>query len=259
MDYLQARGLVAPADRRPFLRGALVLVRPKRGRPLPRLADPGFVSALDGGRLAIGDPAHVPAGRYAEAALRHLGLWSALRERTAPMGSVREAWPWWPAAKPRLASSMPPMPASPPDVAIAEEIPAAAHPPILYPSPASPEPRTSRLIVHALPRRPRHGADRRGARLPSRRDAAARRMTNGELEVLALSLQVSLVAVPLRPAARARRRLLLSRRDFPGQEPCSTASFICLCPAAGRRRLPADPRHRPPGSDRRLGCTMSSA
>ncbi len=133
MDYLQARGLVAAADRRPFLRGALVLVRPKRARPLPRLADPGFVAALDGGRLAIGDPAHVPAGRYAEAALRHLGLWSALRERTAPMGSVREALALVARGETPAGIVYATDARITADVAIAEEIPAAAHPPILYP------------------------------------------------------------------------------------------------------------------------------
>jgi molybdate transport system substrate-binding protein len=40
-------------------------------------------------RLAIADPDHVPAGRYARAALEHLGLWDALGPRLTPFENVR--------------------------------------------------------------------------------------------------------------------------------------------------------------------------
>lgn len=44
-----------------------------------------------GGRLAVGDPAHVPAGRYARQALEHLGLWQAAAPRLARAENVRAA------------------------------------------------------------------------------------------------------------------------------------------------------------------------
>jgi molybdate transport system substrate-binding protein len=42
-------------------------------------------------RIAIGDPAAVPAGVYAKAYLETLGLWKALAPKTIPSGSVRLA------------------------------------------------------------------------------------------------------------------------------------------------------------------------
>jgi molybdate transport system substrate-binding protein len=43
------------------------------------------------GRLAVGDPAHVPAGRYAKQALTNLGVWDSVSKRLAPADSVRTA------------------------------------------------------------------------------------------------------------------------------------------------------------------------
>ncbi|MCF6327436.1 MAG: molybdate ABC transporter substrate-binding protein [Devosiaceae bacterium] len=43
------------------------------------------------GRLAIGDPAHVPAGIYAKQALQAAGIWDLVNDRLAPAGDVRAA------------------------------------------------------------------------------------------------------------------------------------------------------------------------
>jgi len=56
--------------------------------------EPGFdLAAILGadGRLATGDPAHVPVGIYARQALEKLGLWDSLRPRLAPANDVRNA------------------------------------------------------------------------------------------------------------------------------------------------------------------------
>lgn len=42
-------------------------------------------------RIAIGDPASVPAGRYAREALERLGLWEKLQDRLVPSTNVRVA------------------------------------------------------------------------------------------------------------------------------------------------------------------------
>ena len=42
-------------------------------------------------RIAIGDPAAVPAGVYAKAYLQQEGLWAALEAKIVPSGSVRAA------------------------------------------------------------------------------------------------------------------------------------------------------------------------
>ena len=49
------------------------------------LADPAFR------RIAIGDPAAVPAGVYAKAYLEKLGIWAAVSAKAVPSASVRLA------------------------------------------------------------------------------------------------------------------------------------------------------------------------
>ena len=97
MDYLQQRNLIVSDSRRDLLSNSLVLIvpasaRPKRAPPVtigPGFNLPGLLGA--DGRLATGDPAHVPVGLYAEQALRKLGLWDSLAGRLAPTEDVRAA------------------------------------------------------------------------------------------------------------------------------------------------------------------------
>ncbi len=92
MDHLEARAAIEPGSRVALLGNRLVLVAPKR-RPLDLAIEPGFALAESLGerRLAMGDPAHVPAGIYAEAALRHLGVWPELAAKAAFTAHVRAA------------------------------------------------------------------------------------------------------------------------------------------------------------------------
>jgi len=93
MDYLDQRGLLAPGTRRDLLSNQLVLVVPKdRARQIA--IGPGMdLTALLGpdGRIATGDPAHVPVGLYAKQALTKLGLWAQVETRLAPAPDVRSA------------------------------------------------------------------------------------------------------------------------------------------------------------------------
>ncbi|MCW4463644.1 molybdate ABC transporter substrate-binding protein [Sphingomonas sp. BT-65] len=86
MDFLEQRGMVAPGTRAPFLGNRLVLVAlagaPVEQRPL---------AAMLRGRIAVADPASVPAGRYVEAALRKLGLWQAAAPQLVRAENVRAA------------------------------------------------------------------------------------------------------------------------------------------------------------------------
>ena len=86
IDWLEEKG-VSVLDRRSVARGRLVVVGPHSASP-----DTSFGLAVEGAsRVALADPSHVPAGRYARAALEQAGLW----ERTAPhviaTGDVRAA------------------------------------------------------------------------------------------------------------------------------------------------------------------------
>jgi molybdate transport system substrate-binding protein len=93
MDYLAARKLIQPATRRDIVSNSLVLVAPADSRLQLKIA-PGFALATSlgaNGRLATGDPATVPAGRYARAALMKLGVWSSVESRLIPADNVRTA------------------------------------------------------------------------------------------------------------------------------------------------------------------------
>jgi molybdate transport system substrate-binding protein len=93
MDYLQQRDLIDPATRVSPIGNRLVLVaRAGTGRTV-ELRQGIDLAALLGsaGRLATGDPAHVPAGRYAQTALQWLGQWDTLAPRLARAENVRAA------------------------------------------------------------------------------------------------------------------------------------------------------------------------
>lgn len=93
MDHVQQRGLVVPETRVSAVGNTLVLVAPAPASPAIALTRGADLAARLGpsGRLATGDPAHVPAGRYAEAALRWMGQWEAIGPRLARAENVRAA------------------------------------------------------------------------------------------------------------------------------------------------------------------------
>jgi molybdate transport system substrate-binding protein len=89
MDQAQARGLVRQAQRRDVVSNTLVLVVPGSAGRLPAaLAD---LTAPHVARIAIGQPASVPAGRYAREALEAAGLWRTIESRMIAAGNVRQA------------------------------------------------------------------------------------------------------------------------------------------------------------------------
>jgi molybdate transport system substrate-binding protein len=92
MDYLQDKTLIEANSRVSIIGNALVLISPLDSLAEPfQLDNPAAVEALLGpaGRLAMGDPAHVPAGIYARQALQTLGLWGAMQSRMAFANDVR--------------------------------------------------------------------------------------------------------------------------------------------------------------------------
>jgi molybdate transport system substrate-binding protein len=92
MDYLAKRNKIDGGSRSVLAGNRLVLISPASS-PLNIALVPGFplAATLGAGRLAIGDPEHVPAGRYARAALAHLGVWDSVRSKLAAADNVRAA------------------------------------------------------------------------------------------------------------------------------------------------------------------------
>ena len=89
MDRAEMQGLLAPGTRRTLLRNSLVLIVPAAATR--KLA--GLSSLDDAGvrRIAIGNPASVPAGRYARAALEKAGVWAKLEPKLVLARNVRQA------------------------------------------------------------------------------------------------------------------------------------------------------------------------
>lgn len=89
MDRAQKQGLVDAATRVDFVRNTLVVVVPGDSKltasALPDLRSDRFK------RIAIGQPASVPVGRYTQAVLEHAGLWPAIEPKMIAAQSVRQA------------------------------------------------------------------------------------------------------------------------------------------------------------------------
>lgn len=92
MDRLTERRLIDADSRCEIARNRLVLIAPKTSVFELTIA-PGFPldAALGDGRLAIGDPDHVPAGIYGRQALTALGVWAAVKDRLVRSTDVRAA------------------------------------------------------------------------------------------------------------------------------------------------------------------------
>jgi molybdate transport system substrate-binding protein len=134
MDYLEARELLRSGSRRNLLGNDLVLVAPAGAVPELRIG-PGFplAAALGRGRLAVGDPDLVPAGRYARAALTGLGVWPSVENRLVRTENVRVALAYVARGEVPLAIVYGSDALADRQVAVVDVFPAASHPPITYP------------------------------------------------------------------------------------------------------------------------------
>ncbi|MGI9245226.1 MAG: molybdate ABC transporter substrate-binding protein [Steroidobacteraceae bacterium] len=89
MDRVAAAGRLQPGSRVDLLGNSLVLVAP-RGAPVHVELRRGFdLAAAFKGRLCLGEPNSVPAGRYGREALAALGLWDSVEARVVPTEDVR--------------------------------------------------------------------------------------------------------------------------------------------------------------------------
>ena len=135
MDYLQQRHLIVDSSRIDALGNRLVLVAP-RDRPGDVALTPGvdLLARLGpNGRLATGDPASVPVGKYAQAALTSLGVWDRLAPRLARAENVRAALLLVERGEAPLGIVYATDAAASPKVRVAGTFPDGTHPPIAYP------------------------------------------------------------------------------------------------------------------------------
>lgn len=91
VQHLTKRGYLAKDASSELLTSELVLIAPKgRSEPMSLLGGP-LPRSLRHGRVALGDPSHVPVGRYGRQALERLGWWPELVDRVIPALDTRAA------------------------------------------------------------------------------------------------------------------------------------------------------------------------
>ena len=135
MDYLADKGAIMPASRTDLLGNRIVLIAPKNSALVDMTVDSSLDLAglLGKGRLAMGDPDHVPAGIYGKQGLEKLGLWSSVKDRVAPTKDVRAALVLVERGETPIGQVYATDAAISDKVIIVGIFPKDSHPPIIYP------------------------------------------------------------------------------------------------------------------------------
>lgn len=135
MDYLDRKELIDRSTRRDLLGNRLVLVAPRESTGQLKLGPGAPLIGMLGrtGRIAVGDPDSVPAGRYAKAALTSLGLWSVAEPRLVRADNVRVALLYVARGEAPLGIVYETDAIAEPRVRIVDRFPESSHRPIRYP------------------------------------------------------------------------------------------------------------------------------
>jgi molybdate transport system substrate-binding protein len=136
INYLATRNLIVADSRKTFAGNDLVLIAPADKPAKIEISRTTDFPALLGpqGRIATGDPAHVPVGRYAKAALENLGLWNAVGNRIAGAENVRVALTLVERGEAPLGIVYGTDAKTSPRVAVVGVFPTGSYPPVTYPA-----------------------------------------------------------------------------------------------------------------------------
>jgi molybdate transport system substrate-binding protein len=133
MGWAEKRQLTAPGTISRLFSNRLVLIAPKDSQITVKIGpDFPLLEGLQDSRLAIADPAHVPAGTYARAALTRLKLWERVAGRTARAQDVRAALALVERGEAPLGIVYRTDAMLSKKVRIVDTFPESAHPPIVY-------------------------------------------------------------------------------------------------------------------------------
>ncbi|MDK4733415.1 molybdate ABC transporter substrate-binding protein [Rhizobium sp. CNPSo 3490] len=134
MDYLADKKLIKADTRSNLLGNRIVLVAEKdKAKPVEIKQGFDLAALLGEGRLAMGEPKSVPAGKYGMAALEKLGVWTSVESKVAGAESVRAALVLVSRGEAPYGIVYQTDAAADKDVAIVGTFPANSHPPIIYP------------------------------------------------------------------------------------------------------------------------------
>ncbi len=124
MDALEKNGLIAAETRKTVAQNTLVLIRSRQGKGTKK----------EPSRIAIGNPATVPAGRYAKEALEKRGLYAKLQGKLVLAENVRQVLDYVARGEADEGFVYKTDAMTEPKVEIVEVIPGDQHQPILYPA-----------------------------------------------------------------------------------------------------------------------------
>lgn len=131
MNKLVQQGVIDSAAVQTFVANRLVLIVPATGTATVQgwadLAGPGVK------HIALGDPAHVPAGQYGKATLQSLGLWDKIQSRLVFGEDVRQTLQFVEAGEADAGLVYQTDAATSNKVKVVAPAPAGSHPPIVYP------------------------------------------------------------------------------------------------------------------------------
>lgn len=91
VDYIISKELLLAPSKLELAQNKMALIVPEgslinKQNPF----NPKKIGSLFEGRIAIGDPGHVPAGKYAKEILEHYNIWQTLKTRILPCKNTRE-------------------------------------------------------------------------------------------------------------------------------------------------------------------------
>lgn len=136
MDYLGERDLIVKETRAALVSNGLVLIAPEASAiSVDAISSATDLAGLLGaeGRLAVGDPDHVPAGIYAKESLTSLGLWAGVEPKLARADNVRAALALVARGETPLGIVYSTDAAGQQGVKVLATFPASSHKPISYP------------------------------------------------------------------------------------------------------------------------------
>jgi molybdate transport system substrate-binding protein len=134
MDALVAGGYIDRSAVVPLLENRLVLIKP-RGKTTAVSSVSSFETIGRAAVIAVGDPKAVPAGQYAEEALKKLGVWDGIQSKLSLGSNVTEVLHWVAAGNAEAGIVYATDAASSPDVEVIACLPEGLlSAPVIYPA-----------------------------------------------------------------------------------------------------------------------------
>ncbi len=134
MDYVESRNLLIANTRHDLLGNRLVLIEPAdKTAQIDIVAGFPLAALLGTGKLSMGEPGSVPAGKYGKQALTSLGVWDSVANKVVAADSVRSAMAFVQSGEAPLGIVYATDAASSSQVRVAGTFPLSSHKRITYP------------------------------------------------------------------------------------------------------------------------------